>query len=58
METTILHRIKAYLYDNALTHENPNDYVARVDSERSLNVRQISETAATRGGSDKTLTVN
>jgi hypothetical protein len=29
-----LHTIKAQLYDNALT-ENPNDFIARVTSERS-----------------------
>jgi hypothetical protein len=50
--STILHRIKAYLYNNALTEENPNDYVARVSSEHSLNVGQIAESAATRGGAD------
>ena len=41
METIILHRIKAYLYDNTLTTDNPNDFVARVASGRSLNVRDI-----------------
>ncbi len=34
----ILHRIKAYLYDNVLTKDNPNDFIARTVSERSLNV--------------------
>ena len=52
METIILHRIKAYLYDNALTMDNPNDFVARVASERSLNVRDICNAAVTRGGAD------
>ncbi len=47
----ILHTIKAALYDNALT-ENPNDFTARVQSERSLNVKDICESAATRGGAD------
>ena len=46
-----LHKIKAYLYDNVLT-DDPFDLIARVMAERSLNVRNISETAATRGGSD------
>jgi hypothetical protein len=46
-----LHTIKAYLYDNALT-ENPNDYVARVASERFLAVSDICTLAATRGGTD------
>jgi hypothetical protein len=49
---TILHRIKAFLYINFLTKFNVNDYIARVDSERSLNVKEICETAAARGGSD------
>ncbi len=48
---TILHRVKAYLYDNALT-ENPNDYVARVSSERSLGINDICESAVDRGGAD------
>lgn len=48
----ILHKIKAYLYDNMLTKDNPNDYIARVISERSLNVKQICEAAVTRGGAD------
>jgi len=46
-----LHKIKAYLYDNALT-ENPNDFVARVSSERSLSVKDICTSAVTRGGAD------
>jgi hypothetical protein len=46
-----LHKIKAHLYDNALT-ENPNDYVARVNAERSLSVKDICESAAERGGAD------
>ena len=50
METT-LHKIRAYLYDNVLT-ENPNDFVARVNSERSLNVKDIAKSAVTRGGAD------
>jgi hypothetical protein len=49
---TILHRIKAYLYDNALTKDNVNDLVARVSSEHSLSVKQIAETATSRGGAD------
>jgi len=46
-----LHTIKASLYDNALT-ENPNDFIARVSSERSLSVKDIAGSAATRGGAD------
>jgi hypothetical protein len=48
----ILHRIKAWLYDNALTTEDPNDFTARVSSEKSLNVRQVCEAAVERGGAD------
>jgi hypothetical protein len=49
--TKILHTIKAQLYPNALT-ENPNDYTARVNAERSLSVKEICETATTRGGAN------
>ena len=48
----VLHKIKAYLYDNVLTKDNPNDFIARTVSERSLNVKQICEAAVTRGGAD------
>ncbi|WEK70473.1 MAG: DNA-binding domain-containing protein [Candidatus Chryseobacterium colombiense] len=50
----ILHKIKAYLYDNYLTKDNPNDFTARTVSERSLNVKQICEAAVSRGGADVT----
>jgi hypothetical protein len=46
-----LHTIKAHLYENALTAD-PNDYVARVSSERSLGVKDICESAVARGGAD------
>ncbi|MDR3329294.1 MAG: hypothetical protein LBS63_04205, partial [Prevotellaceae bacterium] len=46
-----LHTIKAHLYENALTAD-PNDYVARVCSERSLGVKDICESAVARGGAD------
>jgi len=45
----ILHRIKANLYDNVLT-EDPNDYVARVSSERSLSITDVCKSAVSRGG--------
>jgi hypothetical protein len=48
----ILHRIKVWLYNNLLTRDNPNDYIARVNAERSLNTGDICESAATRGGAD------
>lgn len=50
--TTILHKIKAYLYDNVLTKDNPNDFTARTVSERSLSVEDICNAAAGRGGAD------
>jgi len=49
---SILHKIKAYLYDNVLTKDDPNDYIARVQSERSLTVKNICEAAVNRGGAD------
>ena len=45
------HTIKAELYDNPLT-PNPNDFIARVSAERSLNVHDICVSASTRGGAD------
>jgi len=48
---TILHKVKAFLYDNPLT-DDPEDYSARVSSERSLNIEDICESAASRGGAD------
>jgi len=50
----ILHKIKAYLYDNLLTKDNPNDFIARTVSERSLSIKEICETAVNRGGADVT----
>lgn len=49
----ILHRIKAYLYPNVLT-DDPNDFTARVSSERSLGVKEICASAVTRGGAPTT----
>lgn len=48
----ILHKIKAYLYDNVLTKDNPNDFIARTASERSLSVKEICEAAVARGSAD------
>ncbi len=45
------HSIKARLYSNTLT-EDPNDFVARVLSERSRNIKSICEIAVSRGGAD------
>lgn len=36
----VLHKIKVNLYENFLT-DNPNDYSAKVISERTLNVKEI-----------------
>lgn len=49
----ILHRIKANLYPNLLT-EDPNDFSARVVSERSLNTAEICKVAVARGGAKST----
>ena len=48
---TVMHTIKAYLYDNLLT-DNPNDFSARVSSEHSLNIDNICNSAVVRGGAD------
>lgn len=45
------HSVKANLYDNPLT-DDPNDFVARVSSERALSVEDICASATTRGGAD------
>ncbi|MDR2138884.1 MAG: DUF4469 domain-containing protein [Tannerella sp.] len=47
----ILHRIKAWLYPNLLTPD-PNDYVIRPISERTLGVSEICGEAVSRGGAD------
>ena len=49
---SVLHKIKAYLYDNILTTDNSNDFIARVSSERSLSIKEICESASHRGGAD------
>ncbi|WP_175443568.1 HU family DNA-binding protein [Chryseobacterium taeanense] len=38
---SILHKIKAYLCDNVLAKNSPNEFTARTVSKRSLNVRRI-----------------
>jgi hypothetical protein len=47
------HTIKAQLYDNLLT-ENPDDFAARVLSEKSLGIADVCKTAVSRGGADIT----
>lgn len=49
--TNVLHRIKAYLYKNKFT-ENPDEYTARVVTERLLNVKDVCQSAVTRGGAN------
>lgn len=51
MAETIHHKVKAYLYDNALT-EDPEDYLARVSSERSLGTSDVCNSSVNRGGAD------
>ena|SRR6218665_1289894 len=45
MENPIQHKIKAYLHDNPLTSDNTNDMIARILSERSLDIKEICESA-------------
>jgi hypothetical protein len=40
------------LYPNLLTQNNPNDYVARVASDKSLSIPDICKAAVERGGAD------
>jgi hypothetical protein len=47
----ILHKIRAWLYENRLTPD-PNDFFIRPIAERTLNVKEICEVAVSRGGSD------
>jgi len=47
----VKHNVRAYLYDNLLTPD-PNDFAARVESERSLGVAEICAAAVARGGAD------
>jgi hypothetical protein len=51
---SIFHKIKAYLYRNFF-REDANNYVARVITERSLNIREVCELAVARGGADVTV---
>ena len=49
---SVLHKIKAYLYENLFTKDTPTDYIARTSSEQSLNVKQVCQAAVSRGGAD------
>lgn len=49
----VLHKIKANLYPNLLT-EDPNDFTARVISERTLNISDVCKVAVSRGGAPTT----
>lgn len=46
-----LTKIKAFLYKNPLT-DDPNDYIARVESQNPIDIAQLCESAVARGGSD------
>jgi hypothetical protein len=48
---SVFHKIKAQLYNNVLTG-NPNDFIARVVSEKSLSIRDIVQSAIDRGGAN------
>ena len=45
------HKIRAYLYENYLT-DDPNDYIARVNSEKTIGIDEICQSAVARGGAD------
>ena len=47
----LMHKIKAYLYENYLTTD-PNDYIARVSSEKTIGIDEICQSAVARGGAD------
>ena len=49
----VFHKIKVNLYENFLT-DNPDDFSAKVISERTLNVKEICKTAINRGGAPST----
>ncbi|WP_449386899.1 DNA-binding domain-containing protein [Chryseobacterium lineare] len=46
------HRIKAYLYENGLTKDNANDFMAKPVSERTVSISQICQSAVSRGRAD------
>jgi hypothetical protein len=48
----IFHKIKAWLYLNVLMKDNPNTYIARVASERTVKTKDICESSVLRGGAD------
>ena len=48
---TILHVVEIYLYENFLTPD-PSDYVGKVETERTLGLRDVCESAVLRGGAD------
>jgi hypothetical protein len=49
----LLQKIRVYLYENFLT-ENPNDFSAKVVSERSIGIREVAQSAVGRGGAPTT----
>jgi len=45
-------KIRAHLYDNTLTADDAHDFIARAEIMRSLTVKDICDSAVTRGGAD------
>ena len=48
---SILHVVEVYLYDNFLTPD-PTDYMGRVETTRTLGLRDVCESSVLRGGAD------
>ena len=48
---SILHVVEVFLYENYLTPKE-GDYTARIETERTLSLKPVCESAALRGGSD------
>ncbi len=48
---SILHEVEIYLYENFLTPD-PNDYAGRVETTRTLGMRDVCESSVLRGGAD------
>jgi len=45
-------KIRAHLYDNTLTADDAHDFIARAEIMKSLTVKDICDSAETRGGAD------
>lgn len=51
MEDDFKHFITARLYHNLPNTENPNDLIARIQTDRTLDIREVCQSAAERGSS-------